>query len=185
MPPAAQRVAHTSPSAEPHGPAHDPPASHRLGETTASAARRVSSEQIELLNQLLARLRFARDANDPASMLGLLDVIDNETGILELVIQRADELGSASSTDDPLGHARVVARTVRTLASTARAQAEGMNAAETGAVSRLGSVPAPTSIEETRRRARDNAAPGVCDDPAMLEHKAVVCALGTTTRDDA
>ena len=183
MPPAAQRVAHTSPSTEPLGPSHDPPASHHLGETTESAARRVSSEQIELINQLLARLQFARDAGDAAGMHSVLIDLDNQTGILELVIQRADERPPAISTDDPLAHARAVARKARLHESTARAQAEGVKAVEPGALSRLGGTAAPTSISETRRRAGALGEPGVCDDPTNRGHTPEACALTAPQRE--
>ena len=183
MPPAAPRVAHTTPSAEPHRAGLDQPSPSPLGAPAATATLRVTDEQIGLINQLLARLQFARDANDPARMLGVLGELDTETGILELVIQRSDNTAPVDRTDDPLAHARAVARRARSVASTARAQAEGMKAAETGSVSRLGSAPAPTSIGETRRRARELGEPGICDDATMLDHTSVSCSLTAPQRE--
>lgn len=182
MPPAAQRVTDTTSSVEPDNRTVDQPAPSRIGDPVA-AALRVSAEQIELINQLLARLQFARDAGDPARMLGMVDKLDTETGILELVIQRGDELAPASRTDDPLAHARTVARSARHKVATARAQAEGMAAAETGAVSRVGGTAAPTSIRETQRRAEALGEPGICNDATMLDHTSQACALPPAQRE--
>jgi len=183
MPPAAQRVARTSPSADPHGASADHPAPSIAAAPSATAVLRVSAEKIELINELLSRLQFARDAGDPARMLSVLADLDAQTGILELVIQRVDETAPSGRTEDPLSHARAVARKARQHVSTARAQAEGMQAAQAGAVSRLGSAPAPTSIGETRRRAEALGEPGICDDATMLDHSSQACALTPAQRE--